>query len=194
MGNMDSMYREIPKSDKIMVALRCQADPGKVNRQDPKLLEPIDTGDYVDMLKEFLPINKDAGSWVEQILSDGLLARRVWLIQTDNHLQHHFGAECIMKIVPFGFGSGGEKFTEEELGYGAHLMTLMIDPELDQTIYGFTSEPSYIHKLLPKEFDVAEFKVPKYESDRYVTDVERQNIAALYTKAYLALKESLKGL
>ena len=103
MGNMDSMYREIPKSDKIMVALTCQTDPGKVNRQDPKLLEPIVIGDYVDMLKDFLPINKDADSWVEQILSEDLLARRVWLIQTDKHLQHHFSGKCRIKIVPFGF-------------------------------------------------------------------------------------------
>ncbi len=170
--------------------------PDPSMQKAPDSIDRISLPDYMKLTREYLQLQDiSIDNMVEEIMPESVLKERLAEIDQESHLKTHFIEGYICRVVPIPCTSFGTIYDENEIIEGRHISTLTIENRPGgMTTKGFSPMKTYVHKILPAEFDDCGFLVEKYDSDALyeITQNDRERIKQQYMDAYNKAKDVLR--
>lgn len=198
--NLPNSVKRSEKSQEIIDDFKYEFQRAQTSEGEPysigNFADSPNPQDFLTMIQELLNLSDIApANLADAIMPESLLQKRLQMIETDSTLKADFEAGYRIQPALIPFSYYGKSLSEDEIVDGAHLGQLTReDNERGRTVGGYSSFPSYIHKLFPQELQDIYFVVPKYDSDddHEVTDGDRERLKKAYTEAFYRLKDKIK--
>ena len=189
-----------PSKESIQLAGRfrdmASSMPDPAMQKSPDSIERITLADYIKLTREYLQMQDiSIENMVDEIMPESVLKERLAEIDKDSHIKAHFIEGYVCRIVPIPCTSFGTLFSADEILEGSHIRGLTIENRPDgMTTKGFSPMKTYVHKILPAQFDDCGFIVGKYDAEGLyeITQNDRARIKQQYEEAFHKAKDVLK--